>query len=336
MKLMLILSSAVLITLIQISCGENCSGSNCEEHPDADINIIDDTADMDSSDAEVADTDENAVTTDEDGCSGDDFNPAWAQPEDSWKLWGYLKIMGEVSEKGDVAATFTDGKIKLTETITELTGGSFSNAGDSIIGVNAYTYEFINTDENAGTATVDYRDAFYSFSQELIPAMKEAGISEAGFGASVFFRRTFVDIEFDTAGTVKAQYLRKGCYLGIGKTEKVDENGNVYDVPVGDIYGSFCENEDGSAGQYLRMMFKNEFTDDESVMLEYFNTRADGTVAKYGDEDFSHLCTCYEPDGKTEIDCWKYDGPGGAEERPDYVPEENDDDTVSDEDSVII
>ncbi len=206
----------------------------------------------------------------------------------------------------------------------------------SVLLADAAAYEFINVNQSAGTATVDYWDAMYQFNPALIPALKEAGVREAGFGSTVFFRHTFIDVTFDTSGKLTAQYVRKNCFIGLSKTEEVEEEGEVYDVPIGDMYGCFDENVDGSVGEELKMMFKNEFTEDEAAMLEFFNTQQDGSVLQYGQDGYTHLCTCYEADGTTEVNCWnEYDGPGGAEECPAVVEAAGECGTVEPDDDVV-
>jgi len=270
-------------------------------------------------------------------CTLDD---SWMTAESEWTSWGYLKMTGEIADySGDyLEALSTNGKITLTDSTTVFTEGTFMNYDDAIILVNASDYKYINVDQVAGTATIDYWDAMYQFSQGLIPAMKEQAATEAGFGATVFFRHAFIDVKFDSvSGSVTEQHTRKNCFIGTGKMEEVIDGGDTYSVPIGDMYGCFDANVDGSVGEELNMMFKNEFTEDEAVMLEFFNTRSDGTVAVYGEEDYVHLCTCYEANGETEVNCWnEYDGPGGKEDCPAVVEAADDcGEAVNPDDDII-
>jgi len=69
------------------------------------------------------------------------------------------------------------------------------------------------------------------------------------FGAFVWLRRSFVDVEFDgESGQITAQYPRKNCWYAISATEEVEEEGEIYDSPVGGIAGSF-----GDDGARLRL-----------------------------------------------------------------------------------
>ena len=323
MKQVLILSSAVLIMLFQISCGEHCSGSNCEEHPDSDINI-DDTVDPDASDTEIADTDENAAVTDDDGCPGAALDTVWMTPEDSWKSWSYLKMMGEVYELGGdaVDAVFTEGKAKLSDVSVSFEKGSYAKSFETVVAMTS-SYKMLNYDEVARTATVDFWEMEYMFPGGLINAMKESGMYENGSGAYVTVTNTLFDIEFNETGAVIAQFLRKKCYSAISRTEEVEIDGEIYDVPIGGIAGCFENNVDASAGEELKMMFKNELADDKETVEAYYNTNPDGTLMDPDDENYTPQCQCYKKDGETKVDCDKMD-------------EEPDDDTVSDEDSVII
>ena len=302
-------------------------------------------------------TDDNDLEPDVDEVSDvdiDDSNPdtdivctldsTWMTPEDSWTSWGYLKIMGEIGDySGDyVEAVFTDGKIALSDTTTELIYGSVQNYEGSVLIADASNYEFTNVNQSAGTATIDYWDAMYQLSQALIPAMKEQGATEAGFGATVWFRHTFIDVNFDTAsGKVTAQRVRKNCFVGLSKTEEQTDGTDTYDVPIGNMYGCFDANVDGSVGEELKIMFKNEFTEDEATMLEFFNTQSDGTVLQYGAVGYTQLCTCYNEKGASEtedneLNCWnEYDGPGGAEDCPAAVEAAGECGTVEPDEDII-
>ncbi|HQB11333.1 MAG TPA: hypothetical protein PLW37_15830, partial [bacterium] len=155
---------------------------------------------------------------------------------------------------------------------------------------------------------------------QIISLFKEDEINEVDFAAFVWFRHSFIDVTIQ-GSSVTSQRTRKNCWLAIAATEKVEEEGDTYDVPVGGIYGCFDDNVDGSVGETLKMMFKNQMTDDRDDILTFINTGDDGSVLQYGDEEFQFECQCYNEDGASDYDdnevpCWEYDGPGGAEDCP--------------------
>lgn len=315
--------------------------AGCEDEKkenDEDQTDDQDVTDVQDNETEDQEVEDKEVSDDDGDCAAIDSE--WMEPEEDWEAWSYLKMMGPIADyEGEYQpAVYTDGKAKTSHGTTEFTDGSFMNYQDSVLLADAAAYEFIDVDQAAGTAVVDYWDIMLQVSLQLIPLMVEQGAYETGFGATVSFRHTFIDVTINASGQVTSQQVRKNCYLAVSKTEEVEEEGETYNVPIGDIYGCFEDNVDGSVGEDLKMMFKNELTEAQADLLTAFNEQQDGTVLEYGDEGFMHICQCYDEEG-TEIDCWAYDGPGGSEECPDYVPEgdcvvpETDDDAVNDADA---
>jgi len=333
----------ILALILFVSCGDD-PPVNDNEVDDSFSNdvIVTDNDTEEFQEIDIEESENNTEHSDDDSCgTGIYMNPEWMEPEKNWNSWANLKavgVIGDYSEE-EVPAVYIKGKLKLSEITKEFSEGSFSLYEGSTLLASEYSYEFIDVDEVAGTAVAEYWDGFYQFSGQLVPVLKEFGVEEAGFGATVFFRHTFIDIKYATDGDVKSQQVRKNCYLAISKTEELEQEGEIYDVPVGDMYLCLVDNVDGSVGEKLYMMFKNEMTEDEDSILEFFNTRQDETIAVYGDEDFTPLCQCYDAEGN-EVNCWQYDGPGGAEECPSYVseedcnPQENDDDVIFDDDII--
>ncbi|HRZ80722.1 MAG TPA: hypothetical protein P5044_11995, partial [bacterium] len=282
MKKLFILLVAMLFAVLMISCGDKSSND-----PVNDNEVADEATDEIVTDEVVTDeiaTDETAGDEDEIVCT---LDTAWMAPEDSWESWGYLKMMGPIGEyQGTeyVPAVFTDGKITLAEMTKELIDGSYMNYQGTVLLANPAAYTFIN--QTSTSATADYWDAMYQFSAELIPAMKEEGVREAGFGATIFFRHSYIDLTI-SGTSITGQFTRKNCFLALSKTEEQIIEEQPYDVPIGDMYGCFDKNVDGSVGEDLKMMFKNQLTEDEAALLEFFNTKEDGTVAVYGDPDYT-------------------------------------------------
>ena len=364
MKKVLLMLAAMLPLTLMISCGD--SGDDCEnldskcdgtvamtclagkwEKEDCAekslvCDLIMDLAacvdaknDSEPDEDEITDTEEpDNEVPDETTCALDN---TWMTPDDAWTSWGYLKIMGPVGEyNGDeyVPAVFVEGKINLSEITKEFGDGSIMNyGGGQALLANPYNYDFLN--QTATSATADYWDAMYQFNPALIPAMKEEGSREAGFGATVFFRHSYIDLTI-SGQSITGQFTRKNCFVGLSKTAPEEIDGQTYDVPIGDMYGCFDKNIDGSVGEDLKMMFRNEFTEDEEAMLKYFNMQEDGTVLEYGQEGYTHLCACFAADGVTEVNCWnEYDGPGGKEDCPAVVEAAGECGTVETDEDVI-
>jgi len=282
---------------------------------------VESTTNDSENDGEVTDEEaDEEITDEEEACT---LNEDWLTPSEDWTTWAFLRMSGEVGlYDGDyVEATFTEGKIKITSGTTDLKYGTYLNYQGTIILADAYNYEFLNVDQTAGTGTIDYYDAMWQFSSQLIPLFKEDGAREADFASFVWFRHAYIDVTFDTStGMTKSQKTRKNCWAALAATEEVVEDDTPYDVAVGGIYGCFDENVDGSVGETLKMMFRNKMTDDRDDILAFINTLEDETVLKYGDEGFRFECDCYNENGATDkagenqVPCWHYDGPGGAEE----------------------
>jgi hypothetical protein len=282
---------------------------------------------------------ENEVS-DEDTIHGDDFGfNDWYVPDPDWEAWSYLRMSGEIADpEGEhVEAIFAEGKAKITKGITNLDKGSFLSQDGVFLSANAVNYEFLNLDEENGTATVNYHDANWNFLKQLIPVLNEEQIYEVDFGAFMTFRNSMIDVTFDTNGAVADQKVRKNCWLAISATEEIEEEGEIYDIPVGGIYGCFDCASTGEVGETLKMMFRNELTDKREDLLKWINTQQDESVLEYGDDGFQFECVCYEENGIDEVPCWQYDGPGGAEECPPEVPEgecypeSSDEDTIDDD-----
>ncbi|HSW59698.1 MAG TPA: hypothetical protein VLJ60_02810 [bacterium] len=314
-------------------CGEN----NCM---DRDELLTDDTIAPDENgfyESENENDDENAVP-DEDA-HGDPPSYNWIAPDPDWESWAYLRMTGKIadSEGEHVEATFAEGKIKIAKGITDLDKGSFLSQDGLVFSANAVNYEFLNVDEEKGTATVDYYDANWNFSKQLIPVFIEEKINEVDFGAFMTFRNSMIDVNFDSNGAITDQRLRKNCWLAVAATEEIEEAGETYEIAVGGIYGCFDCASTGSVGETLKMMFRNELTDKREDLLKWINTQQDESALEYGDEGFQFECVCYEESGIDEVPCWQYDGPGGAEECPPEVPEgkcypeSSDEDTIDDD-----
>ncbi|HSW60083.1 MAG TPA: hypothetical protein VLJ60_04755, partial [bacterium] len=316
MKRIFILTIMVAFTLIMVSCDKE-KKPRTDDINDEDIIEVDTETDDD----QVIETDDDPVVPDEDICT---LNQDWLAPDSAWAAWGYLRMSGGVGEyQGDyVEATFTEGKMKIAKGTTDLEYGSYMNYQGTTLLADAVAYEFLNVNQTAGTALIDYYDAMWQFNAQIIPLFKEDGVREVDFASFVWFRHTFIDVNFNASGQVTEQRVRKNCWYALGATEEVEEEGETYDVPIGGIYGCFDENVDGSVGETLKMMFRNKMTDDRADILAFINTLEDGTVLEYGDEGFKFECECYtelgatDVAGENEVACWQYDGPGEGEECP--------------------
>ncbi len=326
-----------LITLIVfalfffISCGDNTEDEQNDE------NYVNDSEMSDEDVTEqMNDESEDSEEESDDDSHGDPLADNWLVPDDEWESWATLKVMGPIMGQSDEyePAVYIDGRIKLASGVVDLTDGDVSLFDNEVYNIHAVSYEFLNLDEDAGTATVDYYNANFQFPRAVFPEVDEDIELTTGFGAFVTFTQTLIDIEFDENDAVTSQLVRKNCYLAISKIGDVTVNNETKKLPVGDIWACFCDGK-SDVGDDAHLMFKNEMDESQEALFNYYNRQQDGTVAQYGDENFMHLCQCYDEEGN-EVNCWQYDGPGGAEECPDYVPEEhcnpagNDNDEVSD------
>jgi len=334
-KLKLILLVTALI-FFAVACKDSSTKNDYDrtetdvvvDQTDTDL-VVDDTDigntgnTVNDSDADTGDTGstENRDTDDKGNTGTCQLKDGWMSPEDSWTSWSQLKILGPIGDYEDdyIEIAVTDGIIKLASETNFFTDGFLVNYQSDII-ADVSSCKSADVDYDKGTLVFDCRDAMFQFPSQLITDLKEKEMQEAGVGANVFLFHTYKDAEFNAAGIVTSEQTRKSCYLAVSKTEEIEEDGDMYDVPIGDMYGCFEDNVDGSVGENLKMMFKNELVEDQASLLEYVNTQEDGTILEYGDNGFQHVCQCYDEFG-TEVNCWDYDGPGGVEECPDYVPE---------------
>ena len=313
MKKLVTLLAGILFVFVMVSCGTETTKKDDEAINDEDTTDV--TDEVEVTDEEKTDEE---VPDETDVCA---LNQDWLAPASEWEAWGYLRMSGEIGDyNGDyVEATFTEGKMKIASGTTDLGLGSFMNYQGTTLLADAVAYEFIS--QTASLATVDYYDAMWQFSSQLVPLFKEDGAREADFAAFVWFRNSFIDLVIQNQ-EITEQRTRKSCWLALAATEEVEEEGETYDVPVGGIYGCFDDNVDGSVGETLKMMFRNKMTDNRDDILTFINTLEDNTVLEYGDEGFRFECECYNENGATatvgenEVPCWQYDGPGGAEECP--------------------
>lgn len=320
-----------LFTVFILSgCGEK-SETNDNEAVNDENETADITDDEESDEITDDDTAENEVSDDS---HGDPLNKEWLAPDPEWESWGYLRMTGEIADpEGEyVEATYTEGKIKTSKGTRNFEKGSFFNSSGLIISAEVAGFEFLNLNEDEGTATVDYYNAVWQFNKMMIPFAQE-GDYEVDFGAFVTLRNSIIDVNFDSNGAITDQKMRKKCWIAISTIEDYEQEGEIFEMPVGGICGCFDCASTGEVGETLKMMFRNELTDKREDLLKWINTSQDDSVLEYGDDGFQFECVCYEENGVDEIPCWQYDGPGGAEECPpemseeECYPENNDEDT---------
>jgi len=320
MKKIFLLLVVMLFVLATISCdkkdnhgetGDTGNTGNDEETDDScGIGSKDENNEIDDSDCN-GDTD----TTCDGGCT---LSNDWMLPDPDWDSWYYLKMMGRVNEHINAVepALLIASLVKLAKRgiLVHIRDGAYSFFENKILFANGTYYEIIAENLEEGTATVDYYDLMIQFSKQLIPILKEEQIQETDFGALTWFRRYLIDVSFNESGEITNQWIRKSCWYALSATEEFIEEGETYDVPVGGIYGCFCDdNIDGSVGEVLRMMFRGKLTEEDDTLLKYFNTQQDGTVLEPEDDGYTKICTCYDADGKTEIDCSVYEDTDGNE-----------------------
>lgn len=327
----------LVLTAILVSFLTSCYGWKYEEELQDKESSKNDDYSVDEYN-EPPDEDRNEKPDNFDNQKNCSLDPDWMEPEKDWNLWAYLKMIGEIAEYGGEykPAVYVDGKFNLKNQKTSLMDGAFMNYQNALLYADAQNYEFINVNREKGTGVIDYYHARWTFSHSLISILKNMDWVEAFTGAEIVIRHVYMDVEFESSGEVTCQQIRKDCLLAVSEIEKSDSG--YYDIHVGNIKACVYDNIDGSVGEELKMMFKNKITDDSTVIINYLNTQGDGSVFEYGDEGFVHQCKCFDTEGN-EVNCWKYDGPGGPEECPGYVPEEecetgndSDQDEISDED----
>ncbi|MGI6395505.1 MAG: hypothetical protein ACOX2F_12390 [bacterium] len=311
MKKLVALLASLFLIMFMVSCGKKKS-----DDENSDTNPVNDT-DIQDVDDETPDTDDG--DGDEETCK---LDKNWMTPDSEWAEWGYLRMQGLITTYGGndyVAADFTEGKMKVGGVTKDFGDGVFQNYQNAIIIADASSYTVENINQSAGTAIINLYDAMWQINKQIIPALKEDNINEVDFAAFVWFRHVYIDVDVNFGtGMIEEQRMRKNCWIGLAATAEYEELGEIYDVPVGGMYGCFEKNVDGSVGETLKMMLRNKMTGDRNDILPFINTKEDETVLEYGDEGFQFECQCYPAEGPNEegdndIPCWEYDGPGGTE-----------------------
>ena len=319
----------ILMFMFFLVAFTGCTDSKEESADDEDFT----DSDMDAAAENEAEPDmDSGIDEDvieQDDSHGDPLDDPWMTPEDSWTSWVYLKIMGEIGtfeSEEYVPAVFTDGKIKLSElgkTYELIDGWVYSDEKNMI--AEAQNYEFKDVNETLKTGKIDLKKVEYRMDRELIKS--KAGSCEQGifdFGAHLLFSHIIADFTFNDSGKKTSLIYRQICHYGVSETEERTVDNEAVFFPVGGINGCFESNVDGSVGEEIKIMFKNEVSENPSEILTFVNTLPNGTVLEPEDEGYTKQCTCYEPDGVTEVSC---DG----EETPDETPEgEEPDETLDD------
>lgn len=234
------------------------------------------------------------------------FDNSWILPEENWSSWAYLKVVGEIGEtiksacgeSGYKVKNLKDLKKKDQIYITKLTGDSVSVSSTNKTTLDSYYYGGSNPKSRGADFIYMSTTLKLSFSTDLISNMKESGERETNFGPSVSLTQSF---RSESQGFMGTEVLYdKHCTIGIPKFN----NG----LPVGNMSGCFANNIDGSEGEDLKMMFRMELEDDKDKIIEYTNTRSDGSVAVLGDVDFNRYCFCSYDEEARELICYNYDG----------------------------
>lgn len=342
----------VTAALFLIACGDSNdeqNGQNDGDSPKSDLDSDDSDYDDPVSDQDyddsVYDPDTNTEIPDQDsdGCVGV-LDSAFLEP--MYDNYFTLRQTGIVFDYNDDEV---DPTAIASESQTQL--GALDMAGDwgAYLDYNGTTllfqtqgYDFMKTDETNSTTRIQLVSALGQFHPALIPAMIENNMCEVEFGAFTFVQEVYIDAKYDSGtGAITEENTRRNCMVGISATEEVEEDGETYDSVIGKIYGCFdCDdNPVGAIGETLKMMFNLKMTVDEEKILEFINTRDDGTIAAPGDDDYEpNLCTCfslYEKDeagDPVEIDCADFDP-----SEPLFPDKEivNDDDVIADEDTTV-
>jgi len=216
MKKLVTLLAGILFVFVMVSCGTETTKKDDEAINDEDTTDV--TNEVEVTDEEKTDEE---VPDETDVCA---LNQDWLAPASEWEAWGYLRMSGEIGDyNGDyVEATFTEGKMKIASGTTDLGLGSFMNYQGTTLLADAVAYEFIS--QTASLATVDYYDAMWQFSSQLVPLFKEDGAREADFAAFVWFRNSFIDLVIQNQ-QITEQRTRKSSGLRLLLQKKLKRKG---------------------------------------------------------------------------------------------------------------
>ncbi|MCK5809191.1 hypothetical protein KAH37_09425 [bacterium] len=304
-----LLMVVITMALFLFACGDNTlSSKNDDETTDNEVTdnkvTNDETPDQDSD-------------SDYDEPHGDDFGlSSFLEPlyDNYFTLRQTGIIFDYNNAEIDPKAIASESKTKLGALSMDGDWGAYFNYNNSLILFQAHGYDFIKTDEANKTTRMQLVSSLGRFTPALITSMVENKICEVDFGAYTSIKEVYIDARFDNSGVLTEQNIRRNCIIGVSKMQKIEEGGKTFDLPVGKIYGCFDEDQVGALGETLKMMFNLEMTIDEEKILEFINTRDDGTVALENDEDYEpNSCTCfslYEKDAEgepVEIDCKDFD-----------------------------
>lgn len=272
------------------------------------VQDIEEVPDMGSIFSDEYPDEDYAIVMESDCEMSDDcaFDNSWVLPEENWESWAYLKVVGEIGETIESACGESGYKVKNLKDpkekdqiyITKKTGDSVNVSSTNKTTLEASYYGDGNPKSSSAYFLFMSITLNLSFSTDLIPNMKESGARETDFGPLVSLKQSFRTEWRDFGGTEIKYY--KYCTIGIPKFKN--------DLPVGSMSGCFANNIDGSEGEDLKMMFRMEIEDDKDKIIEYTNTRSDGSIAVPGDVDFNQYCFCSYDEEARELICYNYDG----------------------------
>lgn len=313
---------AILFTISCSSDKKALTDSDIDSFSDEDADILTDsnTIEPDEVDAEpdeITEFDDNEIIEIDDDTEFQGEKDCDQDLEIVFKNYAYLKMSGIIQSSENVFnGSIFMSRLKGDQTDIEFENGVYIDHTYGTIIALVQNLKTVESEEFGKIIEKD--DAVFTFRPDAIDKMLYVG----AYGA--FFVSTKSFFSFN----MTMEVLRKKCYIATDILWDYEDPylEAIIDIPNGKIRGCFNDKRDFKAGDFLKMQFLNKITDIPAAVLQRINWVSWEETLKYGDPGFQNICTCYNENGPTaetpdpnEVKCWEYDGPGGSEEKPDYV-----------------
>ncbi len=338
-----IIGLLAILALVSAFALTSCKDDNNDKDPKTDGDVAKTDADIETPDPDVVPDEETPdpdvvdidVPADEDtpAETEDDVIPSTCSLEDALiegpvgtaDAWVTLRMIGNINDAKATeidSALISDGTLhvggkdgavaEINGTATGMYIADSSSGQDVIYAIGQGNLRWVEPNK---IAKVAYTQAVIP--KALLTAMKKQPAETAEFSPTIMVQ----DIVFELRGT--DQDITQICWVALSKFEKVEENGETYDVPKGSIKACIADNKDFVAGEKLKLAMRGELMDKDEDIKAFFESQ----------NQPYQKCTCYEYGSKQqkEIPC------PGDEPTPDAdVVVVDTDVVVADADAVVI
>ena len=225
-------------------------------------------------------------------------------PDENWDSWAYIQVVGEVNTSPLKECLYFNYLFNGFEYSWSPLGGeglrvSNDNNYFDVYGSKRKQY-YYEGDYFGRYYKVFYKDTTMNikFPSSDLSNLKEFESDEVSSNFSFKLKQEF--IYEDYASVIPYSHDYKDCTFGVVKVSG--------GMPVANISGRFEDNTDFDTEEPATMMFRVQLEDDKDKILEYINTRENGSEAVKGDQDFKTYCHCRYYEEDKILNCYNYDG----------------------------